>query len=316
MSHPGGLEFAWVYAGGVVRQRGKVIVALGEGANRVGVLVCQLPAQGGSPGGPVVNDRGELVGVLCAKESAQLVGYAVTAEEIAEFLDVSLHDRPARSLAGLLARIDDTPRRLATTAALAFARKAESLRGAGKTADAVRECRAAVALDPGCVPARLCLARSLEGADALAELDAAVERGPFDRTVLLLRAELAAGAKDWRKARGDLERILDAHPADADARQRLVGALLELNKDAEAAAAVRDTLRADPKRLTAVAADLLAQADAMAQKYPDAPSVPANWLLRAMTAAKRDEFADALKRAAAAKDDAERLAILRAGLKK
>ena len=163
--------------------------------------------------------------------------------------------------------------------------------------------------------ARVCLARMLPPAEALAELDVAAERGPFDRDVLLWRAELAAGAKDWRKARGDLERILDANPADADARQRLVPVLLELNKDAEAAAAVGDTLRADPKRLAAVAADLLAQADAMAKKYPDAPSVPAGWLMKAMTAAKRDEFADALKRAAAAKDDAEKLAILRAGLK-
>ena len=181
MSHPGGLEFAWVYAGGTVRQRGKVVVALGESASRVGVLVCQLPAQGGSPGGAVLNDRGELVGLLCAKESAQMVGYAVAAEEIAAFLDVTLHDRPASTLAGLLARIDDLPRRVAATAALAFARRAESLRSAGKTAEAIRDCRAAVALDASCVPARLCLAKMLEGADALAELDTAVERGPFDR---------------------------------------------------------------------------------------------------------------------------------------
>ncbi|HVL11393.1 MAG TPA: hypothetical protein VM529_02435, partial [Gemmata sp.] len=75
-------------------------------------------------------------------------------------------------------------------------------------------------------------------------------------------------------------------------------------------------LRADPKRLAAVARDLLSQADAMAKNYPDAPSVAAGWLLKAMTAAKRDEFADALKRAAAAKGDAETLAILRAGLGK
>ena len=68
MSHPGGLEFAWVYAGGTVRQHGRV--AVGDGANRVGVLLCQLPAQAGSPGGPVANDRGELVGVLARKESA------------------------------------------------------------------------------------------------------------------------------------------------------------------------------------------------------------------------------------------------------
>ena len=43
-------------------------------------------AQAGSPGGPVVNVRGELVGVLAARESAQQTGYAATTEEIARFL--------------------------------------------------------------------------------------------------------------------------------------------------------------------------------------------------------------------------------------
>jgi hypothetical protein len=47
---------------------------------------------------------------------------------------------------------------------------------------------------------------------------------------------------------------------------------------------------------------------------PAAPSVPAGWLTKAMTAARLEEFAAVLKRAAAAKDDAERLAILREGL--
>ena len=118
-------------------------------------------------------------------------------------------------------------------------------------------------------------------------------------------------AKDWRKARGDLERVLDVNPADADARQRLVGVLLGLGDDAKAAAAVADTLRADPKRLPAVAADLLAQADALAKKYPDAPSIPAGWLTKALTATekvatevRRDGLEEGRGRA---KDDAERL---------
>jgi hypothetical protein len=54
----------------------------------------------------------------------------------------------------------------------------------------------------------------------------------------------------------------------------------------------------------------------MAKNYPDAPSVAAGWLLKAMTAAKRDEFADPLRLAATAKDDAGKLAILRAVLGK
>jgi S1-C subfamily serine protease len=320
MSHPGGLEFAWVYAAGAVRQQGRIAVVPGDRARRVSVLVCQVPAQAGSPGGPMLNDKGELVGIVAAKESAQMVGYAVAVGEIANFLDVALTDRAARTLSGLFARVEALPVLFAAAAARGCAMRAEDSFRAGRLEDAFQDTRAAIALDPSCVLARVCRAKlslANERPDvALAELDAAVEKGPFDRGVLVFRTELASAAKDWRKARGDLERLLDVDPADADARQRLVGVLLGLGEDAKAAAAVADTLRADPKRLPSVVADLLAQADAMAKKYPDAPSIPAGWLTKALTAAKRDEFAEVLKRAGGVRDDAERLAILRDGLKK
>ncbi len=323
MSHPGGLEFAWVYAGGPVRQRGQLTVSLGENPKRVMVIVCQLAAQGGSPGGPVLNDRGELVGILSARESAQLVGYAVATEEIAAFLDVALTDRKAKTLAGLLARIEELPARFRSAAARGLVRQATrddldpDVEAWGRRA--LQGCDNALSLDPTCVVAREGRATILDllgkRPEALAELDVAVERGAFNRGVLFLRSDWASAAKDWRKARADLERILDVNPRDADARQRLVGVLLELGDEAKAAVALADTLRADPKRLAAVATDLLAQADVLAKKYPDAPSIPSGWLLKAMTAMKRPEFAELLKRVTAAKDDAERLTLLRGGLK-
>jgi hypothetical protein len=158
--------------------------------------------------------------------------------------------------------------------------------------------------------------------EALAELDAAVEKGPFHRDALVFRADLAARAKDGRKARGDLERVLDVFPADAEARQHLVGVLLGLGEDAKAAAAVGDTVRADPKRLAAVAADLLAQADAIERKFPDSPNLAADWLTNAVTAAfrgtpdakSRAAIADVLTAVREAKTDADRLRALRAGV--
>jgi tetratricopeptide (TPR) repeat protein len=146
---------------------------------------------------------------------------------------------------------------------------------------------------------------------AMTELDAAVEKGPFDRDVLFDRADLASSAKDWRKARGDLEQILDVNPADVEARQRLANVLLELGEDDKAATAVADTLRADPKRLRSIATDLLAQADRLTKKYPHAPSIPADWLMKALHAIKRPEFDGVLKRARETKTDADRLMILR-----
>ncbi|HJZ59262.1 MAG TPA: trypsin-like peptidase domain-containing protein, partial [Gemmataceae bacterium] len=245
MNHPGGLEFAWVYSAGTVRQRGRLQLTSGDDARPVCVHLYQLPTQSGSPGGPVLNDRGELLGVLSAGEGVQLVGYAATTDEIRQFLAAAPPDTPHELISGLLAGIE--------------------------------------------------------------------------RTVLFARATGAMEAKNWRVARGDLERILEPYPADAEARQKLIGVLLELGKDDEAASAVANTLRADPKRLPAVAGELLSQADALAKKYPDSPSAAADWLRKALTAAQRapldsvvrTDLEAALKQAAAAKTDAERLAILR-----
>jgi S1-C subfamily serine protease len=323
MSHPSGLEFAWVYASGAVRQRGSIAVAPGENARRVSTIVCQLPAQSGSPGGPVLNDKGELVGILAAKESTQMVGYAVSFQEIATFLDVARNDQSPRTFDGLVARFEKLPHRMARIAALALARQGEAKRVTGRLLEAKSDCDKALSLDPGCPAARHCRARMLNPELALAELDISAEKGPFDRAVLYYRAELAAKAKDFRKARGDLERIVDANPLDADARQRLVGVLLELNEDAKALAAVSDTLRADAKHMPAMAIDLLAQAESLRKKFPDAPAIPAGWLNKALTAAEKavgdsamkGQLAELLKRSAAAKDDAERLALLCGGLK-
>lgn len=319
MSHPGGLEFAWVYAGGVIRQRGRIAFAGRDESKRVAVIACQLPAQGGSPGGPVLNDRGELVGILSSRESAQLVAYAVAGEEIAAFLDVVRVDRPPRTLPGLFARFRDLPERSAKAAALGLAGKAEELLAANRVDEAMRACDGALTLDSGCVPARVTRAGLLlmsgKPAEAITELDAAVEKGPFNRNVLVRRAELSAATNDRRKARGDLERVLEVYPGDAEARQRLVGVLVELGEDAKAAAAVTDTLRADPKRFPSLAVDLLEQAASLARKYPEMPSIPADWLTKALIATKREDVADLLNRAAAAKDAGERLAILQQGLK-
>ena len=318
-SHPGGLEFAWAYCSGAVRQRGNLALDLGENAPRVAALVLQLPAQTGSPGGPVANASGELVGILSAREGAQLVGYCATGDEIRAFLDVAPRDCPSKTLAGLLARLDALPGVYASGLARGLAERAEGYRTAGRIGEAKRDCDAALSLDLGCAAARLVRARINPG-DALAELDTAVEKGAFHRSVLVTRAELAVRAKDFRKARGDLERVLAVLPADAGARQLLVATHLGLGDDAKAADAIGDTLRADPRRLAAVAADLLAQADTLEQKFPDSPGIAADWLTKALSAAEKGA-ADAkaitrvLNVAREAKADAERLRVLRSGVK-
>lgn len=324
MNHPAGLEFAWVYASGSVRQRGKLALNFGDSAQRVGVMVCQLPAQRNSPGGPILNSQGELVGILAPREGPQMVAYCATTEEIRDFLDAVWLHQPPRTLAGLQARVTALPARCQSLLAQAVALRAEEHHRAGRLAEAKRDCAAALALDPGCLRARLCRVKLLPPDDVLSELDTAIEQGPFDRNLLLRRAYAAMTVNDTRKARSDLERILDVYPADAEARQQLVGVLLRLGEDTKAAAAVRDTLRADAQRLAAVAADLVKQSEALQKRFPDSATIAADWLRQALEAAHqgtseppaRRQIAAILHAAAHAKTPADRLQILREGVQK
>lgn len=324
LSHPSGLEFAWVYASGSVRQRGKVALDLGEKAPRIGVLVCQLPAQTGSPGGPLANANGELVGVLSSREGAQQVGYAATTDEIRAFLDVARRDRPPVTLQGLLARLDAVPDAQCVTLARALAKRAEMHRAAGRLTEAKRDCDATISFAPGCPEARLCRAQALDAELALAELDAAVETGPFHRDVLVQRSALARSTKDFRKARGDAERVLDVFPADSAAREALALAHLGLGDDAKAATVLGDVIRADPTRMKSVAGVILAHTEALEQKFPETPGAAADWLATALRGVQkgarepktRAAIAEVLKGADAAKGNAERLTLLRAWVQK
>jgi S1-C subfamily serine protease len=314
MSHPGGVEFAWVYSRGTVRQIGRVALAdVGKPA-KVNATLLQLPAQGASPGGSVLNDRGELVGVLASRESAQQVGYAATPEEIASFLDVPL-----------LRRVEDAWERFTSDFAGAMAYRGLELPAEKREAIF----RLARAINPRSFPPQFQLWKLLMRADRIEEgevvLDRAIENdGPDQSAWLASRAARRIERKEWRGARGDLERILDVYPRDATARRMLVGVLLELNKDDEAAAAVGDTVRSQAGGIRFLAADLLLQADALAKKFPDAPAIPSNWLIRAIgaasksetDAARKAEYEVVLKAVAAGADDGVRLRLLRAFLEK
>ena len=99
--------------------------------------------------------------------------------------------------------------------------------------------------------------------------------------------------------------------------------LLELKKDDEAASAVGDYVRLAMGGLESLADELLDLADGLAKKFPNTPSVPANWLKLAIGAGakfdplpeRREKCEVVLKAAAAAPDDAARLRLLRDFLK-
>ena len=321
MSHPGGIEFAWLHAAGSIRQRGKLALAEGEKPIRVLANVLQIPSQAGSPGGPILNDKSELVGILAARESHQYTGYAAAREELDHFLDVARNDRPAKSVEALLARIAAMRDHIGELFGTVLAK--------GAFPESELALRFALFLDPQSFPARyglyeLYLKNNLNE-DAAAELDRAiVQVRDSQPTWLLIRAEQHMVRKNWQAARGDLQRIRDVYPDDWPTLRKLIRVLLELNKDDEAASAVGDAVRSTCDGFATLAADLLEQADHMVKKFPATPSLPANWLKRAIGAAQKSatdpkrkaECEVVLKAAEGAKSDTERLAILREFLTK
>lgn len=89
MNHPLGLELLWLYAAGRVRSAAKI--ALDSEAKETDpkpqVSVLQIPHQGSSSGGAVLDDRGLMVGLLATREGPrQEMGYAVTPSELHAFL--------------------------------------------------------------------------------------------------------------------------------------------------------------------------------------------------------------------------------------
>jgi S1-C subfamily serine protease len=318
VSHPTGTEFAWCYSAGAVRQRGKAHVGPARDDDPKPVAnVLQLPAQGTSAGGPVVDDQGELVGVLAVREGVQQqVGYAAAVGEVRAFLA----EQPRWDLERFRAGLREWGH-LPRLAALLWAAEADRLRKENKPSDTATD--TALSLDPACVPALVVRGEARLAAgrtdDAAADFDAALAADPHGRAARWGRAEIALRRGEPKKAAAELARLLDPDPADAETHRRLAAALAAAGEDAKADAAFRNAVRLDPAQLRPIAADLLAAADATLQKAPDAPSRAADALSRGLSAAAgglpagaaRTRLEAAVRRANGFADPKPRLAALR-----
>ncbi len=334
MSHPAGLELAWVYAAGAVRQRGRVNLAGSDPADAVDSLILQLPAQGRAPGGPVVNDAGELVGLLTARDGpAGLVGYAVSLAEIRSFLDVARpHAQggtPAQTWSGVLSRAVARVNEERRSAAGKYEEHAHGHFNSGRYRMAIASAERAMRVSPPGlrgdlgVEAALVLAKSLNAqgkpADAARVLDRLVEVGRRDDYLLKAQAALATAAKDHRKARSSLELLVEINPYFDEPRLALADTLFELGEDEKAAAAYADGYHlGDSPAVIAIHARR--QADAILAREPKAHGRAADWMAKVFAALSakaprdprvRDGLEPILRAAAAAKTDADRLAALR-----
>jgi tetratricopeptide (TPR) repeat protein len=164
ITHPQRLEVLWVHAAAGLRQVGHATLGQTEDGPAPAVLVVQAPLAASEAGGPLLDGRGELVGLLSGKVGPQQqMAFALALEEIRAFLAERQPAALPASAAGWVARgrvmlearqsdraVADFTRALRLDSkyapALAWRARAHLLRGdAGR---ALADCDTALKLDP------------------------------------------------------------------------------------------------------------------------------------------------------------------------
>ncbi|MDW8243051.1 MAG: trypsin-like peptidase domain-containing protein [Thermogemmata sp.] len=315
MNHPTGVELAFVYAQGIIRQQG-AMPGFGD-QKPLRILLAQLPAVAACPGGPVINDRGELTGLWLEREGPAQAAYVLSIEEIRTFLNVCAVDgQPPHSVEAAIARLSQYGQRLRRAIAYGLVCRAVVRLRQHNAAAATADLQQALRWYPASSAAQRLRLPLLAPHDRLAALNAAIEYGPFDPELLRCRARWAIKQNDWRLARSDLQRLLIVHPEDGAARQQLVEVLLELGDTDKAAQAVRDVLRAEPSRRCNLATDLLRQAERLVTRYPLQPQIARDWLLTAMGKSGHPPWEQAARQAASLTQPQQQLDYLLAYLRK
>src|SRR5262249_10897990 len=87
ITHPARLEVLWAYAASIVRQRDRFVLGRAKEGPAPAVLIAQAPLSDGEGGGPALDERGELAGLVTGKVGPQQqIAYLLDASEVRDFL--------------------------------------------------------------------------------------------------------------------------------------------------------------------------------------------------------------------------------------
>jgi S1-C subfamily serine protease len=221
IGNPNSVEALWVYAAGTVRQLGRTRLDPSQETKEVRVIVAQLPLSDGDSGGPVLDDRGRLVGVVSGKDAPQqLVGYLLDVREVQAFLDATRPLREPRGAGELLRRAAlyarlrlaaravadcDAALQVDPTNSAALVERASARLMTGDGDRAIADCDAALRIDPKSVLAHVRRAAALtvkgEPTPAVADCDMALNIDPKSAVAYCARG-------DARRLKGELDGAL------------------------------------------------------------------------------------------------------------
>jgi S1-C subfamily serine protease/tetratricopeptide (TPR) repeat protein len=223
VSHPAGLEVLWVYAPASVRQRDHANLGQTREGPDPEVLLVQAPLSESEGGGPVLDERGELVGIVSGKISPQQqIAYVLDVGEVRAFLAEARPWAAPRTPAERLARAERfvAARQYEwavaeyTAVPTAGGRQAEALAGRawvhslqGQYDRAAADAERALAVDGRQVQARCARAAAWLGqgksARAVTECDRAIKDDPRSPLAYALRARANLRLGQIERARDD-----------------------------------------------------------------------------------------------------------------
>jgi len=201
LGNPNRMDVLWVYTAGSVRQLGHANLGQTTEGPDPAVLVVQAPLTEGEGGGPLLDDRAELVGVVSGKTGPQQeVAFCLTVDEVRSFMDESRLRWGPASAAALVRR------------GMVFTKARQYVR-------AVTDFDAALRLDPNYAPAwaERGHAYYLRGDDdtAIHDCGRAIELDPKASAAYCWRAAALSRRGDQRKAVADCDAALAADPQSA-----------------------------------------------------------------------------------------------------
>ena len=225
LGSPNRLDVLWVYTACGVRQLGRINLGQTMEGPDPDVLVIQAPLTEGEGGGPVLNDRGELVGVVTGKTGPQQqVAFCLTAGEVQAFLKENRlrwepESAPAlvqRGMVFLKARQYDRAQtdfeaalRLDAAYAPAWSERGRAFYLQGDDDAAIRDCGRAIASDPKRATAycwrAAALSRKGEQRKAVTDCDAALTADPQNALAYAIRGNACRLLGDLDKAQTDCD---------------------------------------------------------------------------------------------------------------